>query len=69
MSYNEIPNKIVHKSKGEKFMSHLTKYESNVLVNTDKYLLEDALAELGITLDSSIKKVKNSLKRVIEGLL
>ena len=41
-------------------MSHLTKYESNVLVNTDKYLLEDALAELGITLDSSIKKVKNS---------
>ena len=41
-------------------MSHLSKYESTVLLNTDKYLLEDALEELGITLNSNIKTIRNA---------
>lgn len=41
-------------------MSHLTTYNSDVLVNCSKVLLKRALKDLGLEIDYNIKQVKNS---------
>lgn len=41
-------------------MSHLTVYKSKVLTNTNPIILEKALKDLNIELDSNIKRVANS---------
>lgn len=41
-------------------MSHLTTYNSNVLINVKKSILRKALKELNLEIDYNIKTVKNS---------
>ena len=41
-------------------MSHLSTYNSKVLVNCKKTLLSKAAADLGLTLDYNIKMIKNT---------
>ena len=41
-------------------MSHLTTYNSKVLVNCKKTLLTKAVKDLGLTIDYNIKQIKNT---------
>lgn len=41
-------------------MSHWRKYQSEVLTNTKIDLLSKSLLEMGVTLDTSIKSIKNT---------
>lgn len=52
-------------------MSHLSTYNSKVLVNCKKTLLNKALADLGLTVDYDIKMIKNTwiTEKVDAGLL